>query len=151
MPAVSRTLIPFLALAAALSLAACQSGMPNIPVSVDPETGSEANLQSLTEVISRDPNNAESYNVRGSALGRAGRYDEAMADFNRAIELNPNFSRAYFNRALIYRRNGDTQRALADYNAAIRADSRYAPAYVGRGNMYRQNGQLDLAVNDYNA
>ena len=135
----------------ALVLAACQTRMANIPVQADPEAGSAANIESLTAVIARDPNNPESYNVRGSAYGRAGQYREALADFNQAIALNPNFARAYANRALIHRRNGDTEAALEDYNRAIQSDPRYAPAFVGRGNIYRQQGRLDLALADYNA
>src|ERR1700752_3441506 len=137
--------------ALALGLAACQTQLARVPVSVDPSPASATNIESLSAVIAREPNNPEAYNVRGSAFGRAGRYSEAMADFDKAIELDANFARAYFNRALIHRRNGATDRALADYNSAVRADPRYAPAYVGRGNMYRQNGQLDLALADYNA
>ena len=143
--------LAWLALALALPLAACQTGgLPNLPVSIDPSTASESNIESLSAVIAREPSNPEAYNVRGSAYGRAGRYDDAMADFDKAIELNPNFARAYFNRALVHRRNSDDKRALDDFNNAIRADPRYAPAYVGRGNMYRQNGQLDFALADYN-
>ena len=113
--AISRSPLPCLALVLALPLlCACQSGIANIPVSVDPATGSEANIASLSDVIQREPTNPEAYNVRGSAFGRAGQYDQAMADFNKAIELNPNFARAYYNRALIHRRNNDSQHALAD-------------------------------------
>ena len=97
----------------ALALAACQTPrLPALPVSVDPATGSEANIESLSAVIAREPSNPEAYNVRGSAYGRAGRYDEAIADFNKAIELDPNFARAYANRALVHRRNGDIEQAL---------------------------------------
>jgi TPR repeat protein len=135
----------------AIVLVACRTQLANVPVQSDPEAGSATNIESLTAVIARDPNNPESYNVRGSAYGRAGQYREAIADFNQAIALNPNFARAYANRALIHRRNGDTNAALEDYNRAIQGDPRYAPAYVGRGNIYRQDGRLDLALADYNA
>ena len=119
-------------------------------MAVDPSTASEANIESLTAVIARDPNNAESYNVRGAAYGRAGRYKEAIADFNTAIQIDPNFSRAYANRALVELRNRQVNEAFADYSRAIQVDPNYAAAYVGRGNIYRQQGKFDLALADYN-
>ena len=96
----------------------------------------------------RDPNDAEAYNVRGSAYGRAGLYKEAIADFNRAIEIDPRFSRAYANRALVQRRNGRTEEALADYNRAIQADPNYGPAYIGRANLLRAHSNYDQALSD---
>src|SRR5688572_1064419 len=117
--------------ALACVLAGCQTELATFPVAVDPETASEANIESLSAVIARDPSNAESYNVRGSAYGRAGRYREALADFDAAIQLNPRFSRAYANRALVHMRNGDVTDAAADFNRAIAADPNYAAAYVG--------------------
>src|SRR5688572_25049861 len=118
----SRFRAAFLAGALAAFLAGCQTELVSFPVAVDPETASEANIESLSAVIARDPSNAESYNVRGSAYGRAGRYREALADFETAIQLNPRFSRAYANRALVHMRNGDVAEAAADYNRAIEAD-----------------------------
>jgi cytochrome c-type biogenesis protein CcmH/NrfG len=51
---------------------------------------SQNNIGSLTEVITRNPNDATAYNTRGAAYARAGRFNEAISDFNRAIQLDPN-------------------------------------------------------------
>ena len=45
--------------------------------------------------------------------------DQALADFNRAIELDPNNAVFYLNRGAVYQRKKDADRALADYNHAI--------------------------------
>ena len=42
--------------------------------------------------------------MRGAVYGEAGRNDEALADFNKAVSLDPNYAQAYANRALIYRK-----------------------------------------------
>jgi hypothetical protein len=65
------------ALIAALPLAACTTTPTGEPVAIDRRQGSEENISSLTATIERDPRNAEHYNVRGSAFGRAGKYDDA--------------------------------------------------------------------------
>src|SRR4028119_295277 len=114
----------------ALALGACQSDKILNPAAIEPETGSAANIESLTAVIAREPNNPEGYNVRGSAYGRAGMNREALADFSSAIQLDPNFSRAYANRALVHQRTGNTEQAFADFNRAVQADPNYAAAYV---------------------
>ncbi len=69
-----------LLVAATLSLAACKT--TGTPVSENDETAlaaSPANIASLSDVVARNPNDAQAYNMRGSVLGRAGRNQEALA------------------------------------------------------------------------
>src|SRR5690606_21271450 len=75
----------------ALALSTCQSGPTGELASFDLAQGSEQNIASLTAVIDRNPGDPEAYNVRGTAYGRGGRYNEALRDFNKALELRPNF------------------------------------------------------------
>ena len=77
--------------------------------------------------------------MRGSAFGRAGKYREAIADFNKAIELDPNFARAYANRALIYRLNGD------DSEAAGRLQQRHQRRSALRPGLCRARQHLPPA------
>ena len=87
---------------------------------------SPANIASLTGVVQNNPNDPQAYNMRGSVFGQAGRNDEALADFNKAISLDPNYAQAYANRGLIYRKTGRLDLALADYNKALALDPSYA-------------------------
>lgn len=139
----------------AIALASCTTSRTMTPVTTMNDTegvaaGSEVNLASLTQVIQANPNDASAYNVRGSAYGRAGRFREAVADFDTAIRLDPNFHQAYANRALVQRRLGQDDKAFADYTQAIQINPAYSVAYVGRGNMYRARRQFDLALGDFN-
>ena len=103
-----RRLGPALVMLAATALAGCQTAQVDsqFATTIEAEQGSEQNIASLTNVIRSNPGDASAYNVRGSAFGRAGRYQEALRDFDRAIELNPRFFEAYANRALIHRFTG---------------------------------------------
>ena len=92
------------------------------------QAASPANIASLSEVIQRNPNDAQAYNVRGSVLGRAGKREEALADFNKAIALDPNYAQAYANRGLLHRQMNRLEPALADYDRAISIDPNYATA-----------------------
>ena len=114
------------------------------------QAASPANIASLTEVVQRNPNDAQAYNVRGSVLGRAGRNQEALADFDRAIALDANYAQAYANRGQVHRQMNRLEPALADYNKALSLDQNYAAAYLGRGQVYRAQGRALDALNDYN-
>ena len=56
-----------------------------------------------------------------------GRYDEALADLNRAIELDPADAEAIGSRGQTYRLLGRLVEALADLNRARELDPGYEP------------------------
>ncbi|MGL5136933.1 MAG: tetratricopeptide repeat protein, partial [Beijerinckiaceae bacterium] len=64
------------------------------------------NIGSLTEVIRANPSDATAYNTRGAAYARAGRFAEAIADFNKAVQLDANLAPAFLNRGLASRQSG---------------------------------------------
>jgi tetratricopeptide (TPR) repeat protein len=55
----------------------------------------------------------------GRACLDKGKYDEAIADYTKAISLDPNDATAYTNRGLAYESKGEVDRAIADYTKAI--------------------------------
>jgi tetratricopeptide (TPR) repeat protein len=147
-----RKVIPIAALAA-IALAGCtstRSSTPSAKAEIDTSSASQVNISSLSSVVDQNPADAGAYNVRGTAFGKAGKLNEALADFDKAIQINPGFYQAYANRALIHRRKNQDDRALADYNQAIQLNQSYDVAYIGRGNIYRQRKQLDAALADFN-
>ena len=71
----------------AVALAGCDSvsgisSQPSVAV-VDTNASADAsvNIGSLSEVISRNPNDPGAYNTRGAAYARVGRYSDAIGDF----------------------------------------------------------------------
>ena len=82
---------------------------------------------------------------------RPGRpFEQALADFDKAISLDTKYAQAYANRGLVHRQTRKLDLALADYNKALALDPAYAAALLGRGLVHRQRGQLILALNDFN-
>ena len=129
-----------------LGLAGCESLSPSRSAGVaevvqDTGGNQTANIASLSEVISRNPNDAVAYNTRGAAYARIGRYSDAIADFNKATQIDPNQAAAYTNRALAFRQTGKNDAAMTDFTRATQADPSYAPAYVGRANLLRVQGK----------
>ena len=58
--------------------------------------------ETLTKAIKYDKHNFEAYYYRGCAKVNAMRYNEAIADFEKAIELKPDYADAYFNLGRTY-------------------------------------------------
>lgn len=59
------------------------------------------------------------YNNRAGTYAVLNRYDDAFADFKKAIALKPNDSMIYNNRAAMYKDMKNFDAALADFNKAI--------------------------------
>ena len=83
------------------------TGSPTTEAEDNLLAASPANIASLSGVVQSNPNDPQAYNMRGSVFGQAGRNDEALADFNKAISLDPSYAQAYGNRGLIYRKTGN--------------------------------------------
>ena len=72
---------------------------------------------------------AKFYNNRGAAYGEKSQYDQAISDFNKAIEMNPRYNKAYNNRGIVYRLKGEYDQAIWDFNKAIAINPLDAEAY----------------------
>ena len=63
--------------------------------------------------------NPDYWYLRGDAyLEKKGDYDQAIADFSRAIALNPDNAEYWHDRGAAHFRKGDYDRAIADYARA---------------------------------
>ena len=74
--------------------------------------------ETLTEAIKYDKNNFEAYYYRGCARVNAIKYDEAIADFEKAVELKPDYADAYFNLGRTYYMKHDEDKACEYYKLA---------------------------------
>lgn len=76
------------------------------------------------------------YHNRGLAFYRVKMKKEALADYNKALELNPDYSYVYNDRGAIYLEGGRYQEALSDFNKSIALKADYARPYLGRGLVF---------------
>jgi tetratricopeptide (TPR) repeat protein len=76
--------------------------------------------------------------------------EEAMSDFQKAIDFNPSYSEAFNFRGIVKLELGDTTGALADHNKAIELNPNYADAYYQRGFVKMQQKNYKEAIKDYN-
>ena len=74
--------------------------------------------ETLTKAIKYDKHNYEAYYYRGCARVNAAKYDEAIADFENAVELKPDYADAYFNMGRTYYMKNDEDKACEYYKLA---------------------------------
>jgi tetratricopeptide (TPR) repeat protein len=84
----------------------------------------------------------------GLARSKEGESDQAIAAFDRAIEIAPRSAAAYLNRALVYRRRGELDKALADLDRSILYAPQEARGYYYRSLVLRQRGEARRARAD---
>jgi tetratricopeptide (TPR) repeat protein len=61
---------------------------------------------------------AEAYTARGQVKAQLSKFQDALKDYDRAVELKPDFGNAYFNRATVHYIMGDNNAACADWKIA---------------------------------
>ena len=106
-------------------------------------------IRHYTESIRLRPNNSSSYGNRGIAYWRKGDPEQALLDYNKAIELDPKSSAVpYVNRGKLYMERGDDDQVVKDCTEAIKLDSDFAEAYYSRGLARLHLKELDKARMD---
>lgn len=91
----------------------------------------------------------ESYLIRGSWHDFSGRPREALAEFQKAVEINPDDKDAYFAMGALYRRLGtaeDVRRAIASFTRVTEVDPKDANAYNSLAYAYDDAGDLEKSI-----
>jgi hypothetical protein len=89
---------------------------------------------------------ASAHNNRGRCLYSVGQFDEALADFDRAIGLDQDFAAAYYNRGRVHTAMGRSAEARADLKSAY--DLGFGGPRQGRHPLAHEgdNGGYDLGT-----
>jgi tetratricopeptide (TPR) repeat protein/S1-C subfamily serine protease len=105
-------------------------------------------LAAINKAIELAPRAAWYYN-RGNLYSDQQKYELALADYSKAIELNRNYANAYYNRGVLYKDQQKYELALADFSKAIEINRNFAEAYINRGNLYKDQQKYELALADF--
>jgi tetratricopeptide (TPR) repeat protein len=92
----------------------------------------------LDESVRLDPGFAAAYLARGVAKGWLGRCQDALPDFDRAIQLNSRSAEAYANRAACDWNLGNTLQVIQDCTASISNDPAQESLFSLRGRAYNK-------------
>ena len=114
---------------------------------------------------SRTAETAKTYYNQGADCLKQGKYDEAIGDFTRAIEIDSGLAEAYNNRGMAFVMKRDYDQGIRDFTKAIEIKPGLAEAYFNRGTAFTEryifseqsgydardwgSGHLDQAIRDF--
>jgi tetratricopeptide (TPR) repeat protein len=102
-----------------------------------------------TELIADFASNPAVWSNRGNSRVSQNKLDEAIADYNRAIELAPDAAAPYLNRGAVLEAQGHYEAAIADYNRVLALNPTDAMALNNRGNAEGGLKNWEAAISDY--
>ena len=88
-------------------------------------------------------------NNKAQILMNMKRFDEALTEFNRVIEIDPNYPEYHFDRGNLYSKMGRLEEAIANYTHAIEISPPFPEVYYNRASMYNRLGDVGRAMADY--
>jgi len=74
----------------------------------------------------------------GNSYAKKEEYDEAIDEYNKAIEIDPELMDGYNNRGLAYHNKGQYDKALSDLNKALEINPDYADAKKNREHVLKR-------------
>ena len=95
-----------------------------------------------------EPTDAAGYNRRGNQYSRNGAYEQAIADYTRALELDGGMADAWFNRGCSYYELGMYDESIDDLTRAIAIDPEDDNFYGRRSLAYLFSDRLEEAQAD---
>lgn len=102
------------------------------------------------EYLEKNPTSAEAYNKRGIAYRMNGNQEDAIACFNKAIEIDPNNAQYYQHRGISYSSSAIRKydEAIADFAKAIEIESSNSEFYFYRALTYFEKKEYDKCWDD---
>lgn len=92
-----------------------------------------------------DPTKAELHYNQGVDYVKDGKLHEAIAEFEKVIEINPEHFRAHAYLGFAYDAEGRLDEAIHEYEKAIGVNPDFAAAYYGLAEIYNKKGMFDRA------
>ena len=90
------------------------------------------------------------YLLRAKAYAADDKFKDAIADFDKALELDPALVEAYVERGVLFANNKRYDDAIGDYTRAIEMDPKNAKAYAMRAEAKLKSEAVDEALIDVN-
>lgn len=104
----------------------------------------DAALQLVNEALDSYPAEPNFHSLRGAIRLSQDRVDDAITNFDRAIERNPNYFAYPLLRGQAFRKSGDNNRAKADLQQSVRLLPT-SHAYLALGGIAEESGDMERA------
>jgi tetratricopeptide (TPR) repeat protein len=101
------------------------------------------------DALAARPNNPRAHLSLGKALGAAGRIDEAIGHYRKALDIVPDYLDARYNLANALQNKGLLTQAVDEYQTVLRVDPGYTRARINLGVALVRLKRFDEAVSNY--
>ncbi|MEN6457848.1 MAG: tetratricopeptide repeat protein [Thermoguttaceae bacterium] len=98
------------------------------------------------DTAAKSPRNARAHNNLGNAIAAEGRREEAIMQFQEALQWQPAFPEAHNNLGNALAGLGRSDEAIGQFRLALAARPDYGEAHNNLGSVLASRGQLDEAV-----
>ncbi|MGW5866827.1 tetratricopeptide repeat protein [Streptomyces sp. NPDC055239] len=92
---------------------------------------------------------SKAHSLRGQEHRRAGKYDQALVDYNAALSLEPENSTALRGRGETHRLMSHSEKAISDFTRSIEIQPAEIKGFTRRGLTYESMGSYEEALVDY--
>jgi len=75
-------------------------------------------------------------NAHGSIIGSLNRWENAIAEYDRAVDLDPGYPETFFNRGYAYKALGQAQAAIADFRRFLSFEHHWNEDLVAQAQAY---------------
>jgi Tfp pilus assembly protein PilF len=114
------------------------------------QTGYWKNSETLwTHTLACASNNYVAHYDLGLALDHKGRVDEAVTQYQKALEINPNATEAHINLGTALIEKGKVDEAIVQFQETLKINPNSAEAHFNLGSASQQKGILDEAIIQY--
>ena len=109
----------------------------------------------VDDAIKKNSDYPQFYLTRGIVLIHKGKYEDALDDLNRALDLSQGSNnkilenKIYVNRGAAYQKLLQYDAALSDYSKAIQLNDNNPNVFLYRGYLYYQTNEYDEALKDF--
>ena len=107
------------------------------------------NFTIFTDIVRCCPGYAPAHNSLGVVLVRQGKYNQAISEFNLALNIYPNYDRPHHDLGKIYMIQGKTENALREFIKAVKLNSKNTEYRYWLGSAFLKTGNIDKALVEY--
>lgn len=102
-----------------------------------------------SHAIAVTKDNYMAYCNLGYTRSKAGKNEQAIADYSTGVKIKPDYPQFYNGRALAYTSLERHELAMLDFTTALRFKPDSAPLYSNRGHSFNRMGEYKAALDDY--
>ena len=101
------------------------------------------------KLLKQFPNAFVLHNLYGNALAGQGKYQEAVASFNKALAIDPSVAELHFNIGTLFTNMNRTEESISSYKKAVQLNPSLVDAHYNLGTAYQSLEEFDKAANSY--